>query len=61
MAFMERHATSLLMADSERVWVLDKVGAGGCFGGLGAPNYEIGNLRDSIRGSVKYVSINHAD
>ena len=29
MAFMERQATSLLMADSERVWVLGKAGVGG--------------------------------
>ncbi len=50
MAFMERQATSLLMADSERVWVLDKVGWGVGLEGSGAPSYETGNLDDSIKG-----------
>ena len=49
MALIDRQATSLLMAGSERVCAFDKAGLGGCLGGSDAPSYEIGNLRDSIR------------
>ena len=49
MALMDRHATSLLMVDSERVWTFDKAVRLGCIRDLDAPNYEIGNLSDSIR------------
>ncbi len=48
MALIERQATSLLMADSERVRVLDKVVSVG-IGVADAPIYENGNLDDSIR------------
>lgn len=49
MAFIERHATSLLTAASETVWTFDKAGQCGSIRDLDAPNYEIGNLRDSIK------------
>ena len=49
MALMDRHATSLLMVDSERVWTFDKAVRLGCIRDLDAPNYEIGDLSDSIR------------
>ncbi len=48
MAFIDRHATSLLTAASETVWTFDKAGRGRCIRDLDAPNYEIGNLDDSI-------------
>ena len=48
MAFIDRHATSLLTADSETVWTFDKAGRGVSIRDLDAPNYEIGNLDDSI-------------
>ena len=48
MAFIDRHATSLLTAASETVWTFDKAGRWGFIRGLDAPNYEIGNLTDSI-------------
>ena len=48
MALIDRQATSLLMAVSERVWTFDKVCWGRCLGDSGAPSYEFGNLRDSI-------------
>ena len=47
MAFIDRHATSLLTAVSETDWTFDKAGRVGCIRDLDAPNYEIGNLRDS--------------
>lgn len=50
MALIDRHATSLLPADSEIVCTFDKVGWCGCVRDLDAPNCEIGNLSDSIRG-----------
>ena len=49
MALIDRHATSLLTAASETVWAFDKAGKSGCVCDLDAPNYEIGNLTDSIR------------
>ena len=48
MALIDRQATSLLMAGSERVCAFDKVCWGRCLGDSDAPSYEIGNLRDSI-------------
>lgn len=47
MALIDRHATSLLTAASETDWTFDKAGRGRCIRDLDAPNYEIGNLRDS--------------
>ena len=47
MAFIDRQATSLLTAVSEIVWTFDKVGRCEWILDLDAPNYEIGNLRDS--------------
>ena len=47
MALIDRHATSLLTADSEIVWAFDKVGRCGYVRDLDAPNCEFGNLDDS--------------
>ena len=52
MALIDRHATSLLTAASETVWAFDKAGKSGCVCDLDAPNYEIGNLTDSIRSAT---------
>ena len=48
MALIDRQAMSVLTAGSETDWVFDKAVRCGCICGLGAPNYEIGNLSDSI-------------
>lgn len=48
MALIDRHATSLLTADSETDWTFDKAGWCGSIRDLDAPIYEIGNLDDSI-------------
>ena len=48
MALIDRQATSLLMAGSERVCAFDKAIWCGSLDGSGAPSYEFGNLRDSI-------------
>ena len=47
MALIDRHATSLSMVASEIVWTFDKAGRCEWILDLDAPNYEIGNLRDS--------------
>ena len=54
MAFIDRHATSLLMAGSERVWTFDKAELGEgvrvrCSCDFGAPSFEFGNLTDCIK------------
>ena len=51
MALIDRQAISVLTADSETDWAFDKAVRCGCICDLGAPNYEIGNLSDSIRNS----------
>lgn len=48
MALIDRHATSLLTADSETDWTFDKAGWCGFIRDLDAPIYKIGNLDDSI-------------
>ena len=61
MALMDRHATSLLMVDSERVWTFDKAELGeGLFAIwtrriAKSATYVILFVRVDIRGSIPYA------